>query len=140
MAACANVDCDAGRRQGCRTFCCRLLVRLAPEERTGDGKGFVDKDAEGLCVHLDRDTFLCRIWERRPKVCREYDCNADDLLQVALRQEFRTIVDLAKAATRMVLPREKYLRVPHRDEAGAASEPVNPVAAARSSSNMNSKN
>jgi len=127
MSACANVDCDAGRRQGCRTYCCRLLVRLAPDERTDD-RGFVDKDPDGLCVHLDRANYLCRIWAQRPKVCREYDCNGDELLQVALRQDFRTIVDLAKAATRMYLPREQFLRVPLRDpEPGAGVETSAPL-------------
>jgi len=136
MSACANVDCDAGRRQGCRTFCCRLLVRLAPDERSDDGKGFVDKDADGLCVHLDRDSYLCRIWAQRPKVCREYDCNSDDLLQVALRQGFRTIVDLAQAATRMYLPREQYLRVPHRDAGANADAAAAPPSRGGKSSSL----
>jgi len=48
MSACTNVDCDAGMRLGCQTYCCRLLVRLDPEEReicdgSTTAKGYVDK-------------------------------------------------------------------------------------------------
>jgi uncharacterized protein len=117
----ANVDCDAGRRLGCQTFCCRLLVRLDPDEREPGSslqppKGFVDKDAEGYCVHFDRATRLCRIWARRPRVCRAYDCNADFLLQVALRREFRNIVQLVTAAAEEYVPRESYVHVPRHGE------------------------
>jgi hypothetical protein len=121
MGEIADVDCEAGRAMGCGTFCCRLLVRLDPEEREpAEGstpqKGFVDKSPEdGLCVHLDRETCLCRIWERRPRICREYDCNADLLLQIALREGgCRSITRLAKAAVHACIPRETYRRVPHR--------------------------
>jgi hypothetical protein len=103
------VDCDAGRDMGCATFCCRLLVRLKPHEmQPSDGqtaaKGFVDKDEQGLCVHLNRETWGCNIWAQRPQTCREYDCNADFLLQVVLREGFTNIADVArKAATAYIL-------------------------------------
>lgn len=115
----ANVDCDAGRALGCQTFCCRLLVRLDPDERepSRDGlppKGFVDKDLEdGLCIHLDRDTHRCRIWARRPRICREYHCNDDEMLQAVLKLgRVNNIVELAKAAVHLNLPHECYVRVP----------------------------
>lgn len=111
-----SVDCATGRRLGCQTFCCRLLVRLEPEERRAQAgqvpKGFVDKDPDGLCVHIDRETFWCRIWAERPRVCREYDCNADPLLQVALRRPFRTIVDLVAAASQEGGAADQIVRVP----------------------------
>ncbi|NIR60298.1 MAG: hypothetical protein GWO02_12685 [Gammaproteobacteria bacterium] len=122
MCCGAPVDCEAGRRLGCRTFCCRLLVRLDPDERepsaeTGTTvKGFVDKTADGICLHFDPETSLCRIWERRPRVCREYDCNGDFLLQVVLREGFTSIAALAKAAARAYIPRETFIRVPHRSD------------------------
>jgi hypothetical protein len=117
----ANVDCEAGRRLGCQTYCCRLLVRLDPDERepTARGqvpKGFVDKDIDGYCVNFDRATQLCRIWAQRPRVCREYDCNSDSLLQVAMRHEFGNIVQLVKAASCAYIPQETYVHVPHRQD------------------------
>lgn len=112
-----GVDCEAGRALGCGTFCCRLLVRLKPHEIVPpeDGqpaKSFVDKDEAGYCVHFDLDASLCRIWERRPEACREYDCNGDFLLQVALKEGFTDIADLAKKARTAFIPKECYVRVP----------------------------
>lgn len=121
MAKTCGVNCDQGRKLGCNTYCCRLLVRLAPEEMepSKDGlpaKGFVDKTEDGYCIHLDRKTNLCAIWHKRPKVCGEYDCNKDFMLQVALRKSFRTIVDLAKAAATSYIPVEQYIKVPLCDD------------------------
>ena len=44
----AIIDCEMGRRLGCNTYCCRLIVRYAEDERppSVDGstpKGCVDK-------------------------------------------------------------------------------------------------
>lgn len=45
----ALLDCNAGRKLGCKSFCCRLLVRLEEHERneidpvTNRPKGYVDK-------------------------------------------------------------------------------------------------
>jgi hypothetical protein len=114
-----NLDCEEGRRLGCQTFCCRLLVRLDPDEQ-GPAKGgqmpkrFVDKDAEGYCVNLDRESHRCRVWAQRPRACREYDCNRDFLLQVALRRRFGTIVELVTAAAKEYVSKESYIHVPHR--------------------------
>jgi len=115
----SDVDCEAGRALGCKTFCCRLLVRLAPDERrpTGDGsppKGFIEKRPDdGLCVHLDRANHRCDIWAERPRVCREYHCNDDEMLAAAIAAEAVTsIVTLAKAAARIRLPIVGVQRVP----------------------------
>lgn len=108
----ASVDCARGREMGCQTFCCRLLVRLEEDERTPCGGNFVEKAADGYCVHLDRADHLCRIWERRARVCRGYDCNRDFLLQVALRNSFNNLAELVKLAATAYIPRETHLRVP----------------------------
>lgn len=102
---------------GCRAFCCRLLVRLYPDERepTEDGtpeKGFVDKNPDGLCIHFDRETLRCKNWQRRPRLCREYDCNNDFLLQVALREGFDSITDLVIKANKANISEENYIKVP----------------------------
>jgi hypothetical protein len=121
MTVRCDVDCEAGRRLGCQTYCCRLLVRLEEDERveSDDGtptKGFVDKDEDGYCIHFDRETKRCRIWQHRPRICRSYDCNSDDLLQIAIRQRFRTIVDLVKAAMNTLVPKETYIHIPYCGE------------------------
>ena len=112
------LDCEEGRRLGCATFCCRLIVRLTPEER-GRGVPGVEpamnclpKDTDGLCIHLDRETSLCRIWRERPRVCREYDCNHDGLLSVVLKSGFTSLTQLVRDASR--LRKAPRARVPLR--------------------------
>lgn len=97
------LDCDEGRARGCATFCCRLLVRLGPEERdpSGDapGKSLVDKNPRtGLCLLLDPTTQRCTAWDRRPKTCREYDCREDPRLAIVLEHGFVGLVELARRA------------------------------------------
>jgi hypothetical protein len=103
MAAGRILDCDAGRAMGCATFCCRLLVRLDPGERDPGNptpsKSCLDKDPDsGLCVYLDASTQRCTVWAQRPRVCREYDCNADPNLQRVLREGYRSLTRLALAS------------------------------------------
>jgi hypothetical protein len=121
------IDCDAGRRLGCSTFCCRLLVRFYEDERPPgkDGataKGCVDKAPDGFCIHLDRRAHRCDIWETRPRVCREYDCNSDYLLQAAVRLGVKNIVQLSRDAQKTPIPKADWIKVPAR---GCADEPVN---------------
>ena len=33
---------------------------------------------DGWCAALDRDSMLCRIYARRPGVCREFEMGGDD--------------------------------------------------------------
>jgi hypothetical protein len=84
------------------------------DERKAWGAGFVAKDADGYCTHLDRGSYLCRVWERRSRVCRGYDCNADFLLQVAVRNPFGTLTELVRLAATAYIPKETYIRVPPR--------------------------
>ena len=113
------IDCEAGRKLGCGTFCCRLLVRLHEDEREPDrdgvlAKGFIDKDADGFCVHLERDNHRCRNWGNRPRVCREYDCNHDYLLQVAVRVGVKNIVQLSRDSLHTHIAKECHIRIPGR--------------------------
>ncbi len=118
------VDCDEGRRLGCQTFCCRLLVALKPherEERT-DGlpaRGYISKDAQGMCIHMDSDTWLCKKWEERPEACREYACNEDFKLQVVIHEGFNGIADLARKTSTAYIPKETYIKVPLISEGNA---------------------
>lgn len=97
------IDCDAGRALGCESFCCRLIVRLAPGERDpgqpNANKSCVDKDpTTGLCVHHDAGTGRCGIWGQRPAVCRAYECNSDPLLRRVLKEGFRSLTRLVTAS------------------------------------------
>lgn len=109
------VDCEAGRTMGCRTFCCRLLVRLQSHEREpGSPKSCVDKSPDGLCLHLERATFRCAVWENAPAICRAYDCSTDPLLQIVLREGFTSLVQLV--TSRLNVPRDEWICIPRIEE------------------------
>jgi len=105
---------------GCQSFCCRMLVRLKPHEmKPGvDGyaaQGFVDKSADGYCVHLNRENGLCDTWETRPETCREYMCNGDPNLQIVLRYGITNIAEVAKRAATEYINTETYIKIPYLD-------------------------
>lgn len=115
-----DIDCAQGRALGCQVFCCRLLVRLEPDERPPPEnglpqKGYMDKDPDGFCIHFDRERGICRIWETRPRICRTYSCNRDPLLQVALRYRFRNLADLLRASMRTPILRGMEKAMPYLD-------------------------
>jgi len=111
------LDCDAGRRMGCRSFCCRLIVRLANGERDpghpdNAAKHCVDKDPkDGLCVYFDRERGVCSVWPLRPTICRAYDCNRDPLLQIVLRDGFHSLTQLVNTSPP---PPERWGKVPNK--------------------------
>lgn len=96
------LDCNEGRRLGCATFCCSLIVRLRageqdPGNRPRQGKSCVDKDPDtGHCIYLDPSSGYCSVYDRRPAICREYDCRTDPLLQTVLENGFHSLTQLVK--------------------------------------------
>jgi len=36
---------------------------------------YMARDADGYCPYLDRETFQCSIFEKRPLRCRKYVCS-----------------------------------------------------------------
>ena len=106
---------------GCGTFCCKLLVRIEPEEARRiypdqPDRRFMEKGPDGFCEFLDRDTCLCRIWEQRPDICRAYDCNSDELLQVAVNEGIHDLVALVKRAENAWIPPHHRVRIPDIDD------------------------
>lgn len=76
----APTPCEEGRRRGCKTACCTLQFELSPED-VADGFEWepsmpyaIRHEADGYCYLLDRETFQCTVWEKRPKTCRIFDC------------------------------------------------------------------
>jgi len=57
-------------------------------------KHCVDKDPDGLCTYLDRESMGCSVWEKRPSICKIYDCNHDPLLKIVLRDGFHSLTQL----------------------------------------------
>jgi hypothetical protein len=80
----AVVDCDNCKNHW---FCCRA-VRAELDENEVDNfqheqalrerKGVrILAQHNGRCVYLNPKTKKCTIWDKRPRVCREYDCAND---------------------------------------------------------------
>lgn len=65
----------------CKACCCRLEVMIisdtsVPEEHisrdTWGGETMLRLE-DGWCSALDRETFMCSIYENRPWICREFE-------------------------------------------------------------------
>jgi Fe-S-cluster containining protein len=67
------------RCEACQACCCQLQVILMPHddppahlvETEEHGLDVMRRLDDGWCVALDRDTYRCTIYERRPQVCRD---------------------------------------------------------------------
>ncbi|EAS65599.1 YkgJ family cysteine cluster protein [Photobacterium angustum] len=65
----------------CKACCCRLEVMIISD--TGVPERHIKRDmwesetmlrlADGWCSALDRETFMCTIYENRPWICREFE-------------------------------------------------------------------
>jgi hypothetical protein len=78
-----QIDCES-RIPLCRAACCRLGFALSRQDvEEGHVKwelGYpymIRRGADGYCHHLDRTRMGCGIYDRRPVVCRGYDCRKD---------------------------------------------------------------
>ncbi|MBT5388090.1 MAG: YkgJ family cysteine cluster protein [Porticoccaceae bacterium] len=70
----------------CKADCCKLEVMLITD--TGVPREYISEDrwgaetmtrlADGWCAALDRSTMMCRIYEHRPWICREFEMGAQD--------------------------------------------------------------
>lgn len=79
-----EVDC-AARMHVCQAVCCTLPFPLSAAEieaghvRWDLGHPYVIRhSAEGWCVHNDRSTGGCDVYDHRPGVCRGYSCAGDE--------------------------------------------------------------
>ncbi len=77
------VDCNA-RMPVCQAVCCKLKFPLSPAEvdagvvKWDIGHPYVIRhDSTGHCIHNDRATGGCTVYEDRPGVCRRYSCAND---------------------------------------------------------------
>lgn len=86
--AAGMVDDAAVSCATCEACCCRLEVLLMagddiPLELTAVdqwGGWVMARLDDGWCVALDRNTMLCKIYQRRPWVCREFQLGGGDCL------------------------------------------------------------
>jgi Fe-S-cluster containining protein len=77
------IDCES-RRPLCKAACCKLSFALSRQDieesivKWDLGHPYmVAKEGDGYCVHIDKTTYKCKIWENRPVPCRGFDCRND---------------------------------------------------------------
>jgi Fe-S-cluster containining protein len=81
----------------CKACCCRLEVMLITDTDVPDIHISVDQWGgetmlrleDGWCSALDRESFMCSIYENRPWICREfemgsYECKTERAEQMPL--------------------------------------------------------
>lgn len=84
----------------CEACCCRLEVLLLagddiPPRLTAVnpwGGQVMARLDDGWCTALDRSTMLCRIYARRPWICRDYQAGEYDCLEQRARLVSRIVV------------------------------------------------
>lgn len=72
----------------CKACCCRLEVMLisdtgVPEEYIATdkwGSETMQRLDDGWCAALDRETFMCSIYENRPDICRDFEMGSYECL------------------------------------------------------------
>lgn len=84
LADLPEIDCEA-RVPLCRARCCTLPFPLAAQDlderavRWEYSRPYLiaRHSDDGLCVHNERGSCKCTVYEQRPAACRTYDCRND---------------------------------------------------------------
>ena len=80
----ADISCST-----CQARCCRLEVMILTDTGVPDKHISVDKWGaetmlrldDGWCSAVDRDTFMCSIYEHRPLICREFEMGSYECVE-----------------------------------------------------------
>lgn len=78
-----TADCE-NRWPICKGVCCKLWFPLSVQDlderivkwNYSRPYGIAQRE-DGYCVHMDRSSLKCTIYENRPLICRTYDCRED---------------------------------------------------------------
>lgn len=84
----AQVDCQ-NRLPICKAICCKFPFALSRQDveegmiRWEFGRPYlIAHDEEGYCVHIDRNTCQCTIYDQRPVPCRGFNCQENEKWRV----------------------------------------------------------
>jgi hypothetical protein len=83
-----KIDCEA-RLHLCKARCCTLVFPLSVQDldervvRWDYARPYqIGRRPDGYCVHNSVDACTCTIYDKRPGVCRTYDCRSDSRIWV----------------------------------------------------------
>ncbi len=79
-----NINCG-DRLKTCKAVCCKIPFALSKQDveegkvRWEFGRPYlIGHDEDGYCTHIDRETFKCGAYEKRPLPCRGFDCRENE--------------------------------------------------------------
>lgn len=89
-----NIDTSEVTCSHCQACCCRMDVMIISDTGVPDKHIAVDewgsetmlKLDDGWCSAVDRNTYLCTIYENRPWICREFEMGSDEC-----KEEFNVV-------------------------------------------------
>jgi Fe-S-cluster containining protein len=80
----AIIDCQS-RLEVCKAICCKIPFALSRQDveegiiRWDFSRPYlIAHDGDGYCIHLDRETYQCNVYEHRPVPCRGFDCQKNE--------------------------------------------------------------
>ena len=120
------VDLDCGALISlCKGRCCRLTFPLSFQDLDEGGIQWsyarpyrIRQRDDGYCVHSDRATRQCAVYQRRPAVCRSYDCRRDPRIWTDFERRIPAPDDAIRPPERL-----HDIRLPPRDGASRMDEP-----------------
>lgn len=84
----ANEDCPS-RLSVCKAVCCKFPFALSRQDVEEGiihwefGRPYlIAHGADGYCVHLDRESYKCTVYEHRTVPCRGFSCQDNDRWKV----------------------------------------------------------
>lgn len=112
----ASVPCN-----GCTACCQNELLMLHPEfgdnpreylTQKAGAKDALQQKENGDCIYLGKQG--CTIWERRPAMCREFDCRRDFL--ITTRRQRQMLVQAGFASQKVYNAGKKRIHTLSHDE------------------------
>jgi Fe-S-cluster containining protein len=93
----ANIDCES-RLHICKAICCKFPFALSRQDveegivRWNFGRPYlIARGDDGYCIHLDRETYKCKVYENRPVPCRGFNCKDNEKWKVWLDYDKKII-------------------------------------------------
>ncbi len=93
----ACVGCQ-DRLDICKAVCCKFPFALSRQDvkegiiQWEFGRPYlIAHDTDGYCVHLNRDTYKCTVYEHRTVPCRGFDCQENEKWKVWLDYDKKLI-------------------------------------------------
>jgi Fe-S-cluster containining protein len=131
VATPAELDC-AALIPLCKGRCCRLTFPLSFQDLEEGGIQWnyarpyrIRQGDDGYCVHSEGATRRCALYQRRPAVCRSYDCRKDPRIWVDFERRIPALEDAIRPPVRLYdIRRPPGDGASRMDESPEAAEPA----------------